>query len=96
MNIITILSTIILILAIPLLFRLKNWMFIKQNLKINKWEEYVFLLAGFTILLIHGLYFHMEYTLMMSLAFIFWIIYDAIQFDIELWKEFLKIRKEVE
>jgi hypothetical protein len=84
-------SVLILICAILALFRLKNWLYKKQNLEIKKWEEYVFQLGGFIILLIIGLKTNCLYLLMMSLAFIFWILYDAINFDIKLWREFLKI-----
>jgi len=90
-NIIMIESVLILICAMPVLFRLKNWLYKKQNLEIKKWEEYVFQLGGFVILLIIGLKTTCQYLLMMSLAFIFWILYDVIQFDIQLWREFLKI-----
>lgn len=86
----TIISILILICVIPLLFRIKNWMYKKQNLEIKKWEEQIFLVGSFTLLLILGLKTKCQFLLMMSLPFIFWILVDVINFDVELWKTFLK------
>ena len=93
MNIIEIEAFIIMTLAIPLIFKLKNWLFIKQNLTINKWEEYAVLLFFFTVLLSYGFIVKQTFPMLLSGSFLYWIIYDAIKFDIKLWKEFLGIYK---
>lgn len=82
-------SIFILICIIPLLFRLKNWLYKKQNLENKKYEEYIFLIGSFTVLLLLGIFFKNLFLLLLSLPFIFWLLVDAIEFDIKLWKIFL-------
>jgi hypothetical protein len=85
-----IISVFILICTIPLLFRLKNYLYKLQNLEEKKSEEYIFLIGCFLVLMFIGLYYKNKFFLLNSLAFIFWILYDAIQFNIEMWKKFLR------
>jgi len=68
--------------SIPLLFRFKNWLYKKQNLEIKKSEEYVFLLSSFTVLLSYGLIVKQPFAIVISGAFLYWLLYDAIKFEI--------------
>lgn len=81
-------------LGIKLVFKFKDWWFTRQELKINKWEEYAVLLLFFTVLLSYGFIVKQEFFILLSGSFLYWIIYDAVKFDIKLWKEFLGIYRK--
>lgn len=90
--VIIILSVIIVTCSIPILFKLKNYMYKKQDLEIKKSEETYFLLGGFTLFFILGIFFKHIFMLIMSLPFIYWLLVDIINFDIKLWKQFLRLK----
>jgi len=94
MSIIEIECLIIMVMAIPLIFKFKDWWFKKQNLSIKKSEEYAFLLIMFTSLFAISYVLHEKFFMLLSFAFLYWIVYDAIKYNIQLWKEFLRIYKK--
>jgi amino acid transporter len=93
MSIIEIECFFIILLTIPILFKIKDWSYRKQKLETIKSEEYAFLLIMFTSLFSYGYIVKQEFFTIISMAFFYWLLYDIILFDIKLWKEFLGIIK---
>jgi len=52
-SIIAILGTIILILSIPLVLQLRNYVYKKHNWKIGWYEDYILIMGLFALLIIH-------------------------------------------
>jgi len=67
-SIIAILGTIILILSIPLVLQLRNYVYKKHNLKMAWYEDYIFVVGLLAILLIHCMITDSELTGCLTIA----------------------------
>ena len=76
-------------LAIPMLLRLRDYLYKHQNL--TKWygEDSIFLTVFFSLLLCTGIYFNERLFVLLSLPFCVYLIVPVILFSFKQWKEFL-------
>lgn len=85
----------ILTLAIPIIFKIKNWLYKKQNLDIKKSEETIFLAIMYLGLFMYGFAMSNEFAMLVSIPFLFWLLVPIFKWWLGLWQIFINLLKNV-
>lgn len=86
-NLFEIEAMFILLIAIPLLFILKNYLYKRQGFEVKKSEEIIFLLICFFALIIPAGLFDSRFLFFCSIPFLIWFLIPVIKWEISLWKK---------
>jgi hypothetical protein len=86
-NIIEIISMFVFLITIPLLFRVKNYFYIKMGYEIKKSEEIIFLLISFIVLISLAWYFDSRFLFFISLPFLVWYLIPVMKWELSLWRK---------
>lgn len=85
-NIFEIEAMFIMFIAIPVLFRIKNYLYDRMGYEIKESEEIIFLLGCFFALIIPAWLYNNTFLLFCSLPFLIWYLIPIIKWEIKLWK----------